>query len=63
MHGYTTPQISKCKAHDDPDPLWTTGWMFVYTIQPDVKPVWQPVVSCKQGITGLHKWNAKRSLH
>ena len=32
----------------------TTGWMFVYTIQPVVKPVvqpfWQPVVSCKRGI-------------
>jgi len=23
-------------------------WMFVYTIQPAVKPVWQPVVSCIQ---------------
>jgi len=23
----------------------TTGWMFVYTIQPAVKPVWQQVVS------------------
>jgi len=33
----------------------TTGWMFVYTIQPVVKPVvqqvWQPAVSCKRGIT------------
>jgi len=33
----------------------TTGWMFVYTIQPIVKPdvqqVWQPVVSCKRGLT------------
>ena len=29
----------------------TTGWMFVYTIQPVVQPVWQPVVSCKWGIT------------
>jgi len=32
----------------------TTGWMFVYTIQPVVipvvQPVWQPVVSCKRGI-------------
>jgi len=31
-----------------------TGWMFVYTIQPVVKmviqPVWQPAVSCKLGI-------------
>jgi len=31
----------------------TTGWMFVYTIQPAVNPVvqlvWQPVVSCKRG--------------
>jgi len=26
----------------------TTGYMFVYTIQPVVKPVWQPVVSCIQ---------------
>jgi len=30
----------------------TTGWIFVYTIQPLVqplvKPVWQPVVSCKR---------------
>ena len=25
-------------------------WMFVYTIQPVVKPVWQQVVSCKQGL-------------
>jgi len=34
---------------------FTTGWMFVYTIQPVVKPVvqpdWQPVVSCKRSIT------------
>jgi len=29
----------------------TTGWMFVYTIQPVVKPVWQPFVSCKRGIS------------
>jgi len=29
----------------------TTGWMFVYTIQPVVKPVWQPVVSCKLGFS------------
>jgi len=34
----------------------TTGWMFVYTIQPVVKPVvqlvpvLQPVVSCERGI-------------
>jgi len=28
----------------------TTGWMFVYTIQPVVKPVVQPAVSCKRGI-------------
>jgi len=31
----------------------TTGWMFVYTIQPVVKPVWQrawqQAVSCKRG--------------
>jgi len=26
----------------------TTGWMFVYTIQPVVKPDWQQVVSCKR---------------
>ena len=39
----------------------TTGWMFVYTIQPIVKPVWQrvwqrvwqPVVSCIQTFTRL----------
>ena len=35
----------------------TTGWMFVYTIQPVVKPVvqlvWQPVVSCKRGLRVL----------
>ena len=30
---------------------FTIGWMFVYRIQPVVKPVWQPVVSCKRGIT------------
>ena len=33
----------------------TTGWMFVHTIQPVVnlvvQPVWQPVVSCKRGLT------------
>jgi len=29
----------------------TTGWMFVYTIQPVVKLVVQPVVLCKRGIT------------
>ena len=32
----------------------TTGWMFVYTIQPVVKlvvqPLRQPVVSCKRGL-------------
>ena len=27
--------------------------MFVYTIQPDVKPVWQPVVSCIQTFNRL----------
>ena len=35
----------------------TSGWMFVYMMQPDaqpvVKPVEQPVVSCKRGITEL----------
>jgi len=33
----------------------TTGWMFVYTMQPVVKPVvqpvWQPAVLCKRGLT------------
>jgi len=29
----------------------TTSWMFVYTIQPVVKTVWQQVVSCKRGFT------------
>jgi len=29
-----------------------TGWMFVYTIYPVVKPDWQPVVSCIQTLTG-----------
>ena len=29
----------------------TTGWMFVYTIQLVVKPVVQPVVSCKRGFS------------
>jgi len=28
-------------------------WMFVYTIQPVVKPVWQPVVSCIQTFNRL----------
>jgi len=32
----------------------TTGWMFVYTIQPVVNLVVQPVVSCKQGISIKH---------
>jgi len=27
----------------------TSGWMFVYTMQPVVKAVVQPVVSCKRG--------------
>jgi len=35
----------------------TTGWMFVYTIQPVVQPVvkavWQPVVSCIQTVNRL----------
>jgi len=30
----------------------TTSWMFVYTMQPVVQPVWQPVVSCKRGFRG-----------
>jgi len=30
-----------------------TDWMFVYSIQPVVKPVWQPVVSCIQTFTRL----------
>jgi len=29
----------------------TTGWMFVYTIQPVLKPVVQPAVSCKRGFS------------
>jgi len=29
------------------------GWMFVYTIQPVGKPVWQPVVTCIQTFTRL----------
>ena len=33
----------------------TTGWMFVYTIQPVVKPDWQPVVSCKRGRSGTRR--------
>jgi len=28
---------------------WTTGWMFVYTMQPIVQLVWQQVVLCKRG--------------
>ena len=28
----------------------TTAWMFIYTIQPVVKPVVQLVVSCKWGL-------------
>jgi len=43
----------------------TTGWMFVYTIQPVVsciqtlnccQPIWQPAVSCKQ----TSKWLSNR---
>jgi len=38
----------------------TAGWMFVYTIQPVVKPVWQrvwqPVVSCKRGFSLFELW-------
>jgi len=34
---------------------FTTSWMFVYTIQPVVKLVVQPVVSCKRGIRDLFK--------
>jgi len=44
------------------EPVWqpvgsglTTGWMFVYTMQPVVKrvrqPVWQPIVSCKRALS------------
>jgi len=35
--------------------------MFVYTVQPVVKPVWQPVVSCKRGITQL--WTGFMTSH
>jgi len=46
----------------------TTGWMLVYTILPVVKPVWQPVVSCKWGYkvqkfssgTGSPGWSQKK---
>jgi len=49
---------SNCWIHTT---SWTTGWMFVYTIQPVVqlvvKPVWQrveqPVVSCIQTFNRL----------
>ena len=48
----------------------TTGWMFVYTIQPVVnpvvQPVWEPVVSCKRGliiiITGIFYWIVNYAL-
>jgi len=33
----------------------TTGWMFVCTMQPVVKPVWQPVVSCKRTLRLKHE--------
>ena len=37
----------------------TTGWMFVYTVQPVVKPavqlVWQPAVSCKRDIRNINQ--------
>jgi len=29
----------------------TTGWIFVYTIQMVIIPVWQQVASCKRGLT------------
>jgi len=32
----------------------TTGWMFVYTMQPVVQPVVQPAVSCKRSIRSIH---------
>ena len=44
----------------------TTGWMFVYTMQPVaqpvVQPVWQPAVSCKRGIRGLYIGNCVRKV-
>jgi len=39
QHGCQT----SCQTH------LTTSWLFVYTIQPVVKLVVQPVVSCKRG--------------
>ena len=43
----------KPRLHDttDCETGWTTGWMFVCTMQPVVKPVWQPVISCKLGLS------------
>jgi len=35
----------------------TTGRMFVYTIRPVAKPVCQPVVSCKRGLSHQHVTN------
>jgi len=48
------PAVS-CKQTSNRLTGLTTGCMFVYTIQPVVKPVvqlvWQPVVLCKRGLT------------
>jgi len=45
----------------------TTGWMFVYTIQLVVKPVWKPVwqqvVSCKRGYTFSPTMNSDKTTH
>jgi len=46
--GCTTGLTTGC-IHDTA--VCQTGWMFVDTIQPVVKPVWQQVVSCKPGFT------------
>jgi len=41
-------------------PVWQPGWMFVYTIQPVVipvvQPVWQSVVWCKRVLRGMREW-------
>ena len=46
--GCTTGLTTGC-IHDTA--VWQTCWMFVHTIQPVVKLVWQQVVSCKWGFT------------
>jgi len=35
---------------------WTTSWMLVYTMQPVVRPLWQPVLSCKRGFRRVSAW-------